>query len=179
MPILDRLAREQCEKAFASYINTHKTGTALATPVAVEVRVRKGTLTDDGAFTFENVDEIPLPCIAVSCPRVKPHESVGYPICELHVLVLTSVDEQDAADRASARFGYLAELFSDDKLATLMAAMNQPVSGPDNRVIKNFNLFGFALVEDMGQETDRHWMDHLVFEVHCNPTDDTNGDGSV
>jgi hypothetical protein len=177
MATLDRLAREQCEKAFAAYIISQKTGSALATPVDVPVHVRKGKLKDDGTFELENVDEVPVPCIAVSCPRTKPHD-MGYPICELHILSMTSVDEVNAATIAAARFGFIAELLNDDNIEVVKAAMNKPV-GTDNRVVKDFNVFGFFLSEDMGQETDRHWIDHIVYEVHCIPTDDTDGDGQV
>lgn len=179
-----RLAREQAEKAFAAYINGNRAGSPLATP-AVPVFVRKGKLLDNGSFELENVDEIPVPSIAVSCPRAKPHD-MDYPVCEVHILCLTSVDEDNGASPpvkvgatvAAARFGFIANLFGEENTAAVIAAMNRPTSPtPDNRVVKNFRVFGFYQTEDMGQETDRHWIDHLVFEVHCQPTDDVDGDG--
>lgn len=178
-----RLAREQTEKAFAAYLNAHRTSTPLT---GIPVFVRKGKFLDGGTFELERVDEIPLPAICVSCPRSKPHD-MGYPVCELHILVLTSVDEMNtatppapvAASVAAARFGYVAELFSEDNEPAVKLALNLPLSGGvDNRVVKNFKVFGFYQTEDMGQETDRHWIDHLIFEVHCIPTDDADGDGN-
>jgi hypothetical protein len=173
MATSSRLAREQTEKAFAAYLNANRTATPLA---GIPVQVRKGKLLDNGTLELENLDEIPLPCVAVACPRSRPHDG-GWPVCELHILSLNSVDEDQAATKASARFGFIAELLSEDHDATVKAALNMPSALPDNRVVKNYNVIGFYQTEDMGQETDRHWIDHLVFEVHCNPTDDLNGDG--
>lgn len=185
MATTSRLAREQAEKAFAAYIIANKPSSPLASP-DVPVFVRKGKLMGDGIFQLENVDEIPIPSIAVACPRTKPHD-MGYPVCEVHVLCLTSVDEMNSATPpvavgatvAAARFGYLANLFGEENYDTVKAAMNRPTSpAADNRVVKNFTMFGFYQTEDMGQETDRHWIDHLVFEAHCQPTDDLDGDGA-
>lgn len=182
MATLDRLSREQCEKAFAAYLNSIRAGSAIEN---VPVFVRKGKLMDDGSFQLENVDEIPVPSIAVSCPKSTPHD-LGYPICELHVMSLTSVDELNTADPpvpvgasvAAARFGFIAEKLDESNLPAVIAAVSKPV-GTDNRVIKNFNVFGMYQTDDLGQETERHWIDHLVFEVHCVPSDDLDGDGQA
>lgn len=186
MATLNRLAREQCEKAFANYIiqkkiNDPTNAAALLTPADVPVHVRKGKLAADGSFVLQNVDELPVPCIVLSCPRARNHE-MDYPVCELHILCLTSVDERDAAGSpnaasiAAARFGYIAELLDETNLAAVRTALNKP-AGTDTRIVKDFFVFGLYLTEDMGQETERHWIDHMIYEVHCIPTDDTDGDG--
>jgi hypothetical protein len=228
-----------------------------------------------GAFELENVDEIPVPSVAVSCPRSKPHD-MGYPVCELHIMSLTSTDEASAATKAADRFGFIAALLGEENTDAVIAALNYkwpftntkfgnldtmtvdgdplvwdnshgvwapadidfnnangylvavaqvssdpyvtgmsliryvngaaqssnlyPISPPgvivqdpdgpqitdfdavenvDARAVQDFQAFGFYQTEDMGQETDRHWIDHLVFEVHCQPTDDLDGDGET
>lgn len=181
MPTNVRLAREQCEKAFAAYLAQLKTTPPtwwvgpcpLADPVDVQIFIRKGEFDADGLYQLDKPDEIPLPCVAIAVPRVKPHESMGYPICELHVMVLQGIDEADVNARQSARFGFIAELFDDSHQLEVFAALN--LSNPD-RAVKNFNVFGMYQTEDMGKETARHWIDHLVYEVHCQPTDDVDGD---
>lgn len=175
MPTSLRLAREQCEKAFAAYLLAQKTALEdecpLVSPVDVPVLIRKGQLSEDGTYTLQNPDEIPLPAVAIACPKAAPHE-MGYPICELHFMILTGADETDAATRASARYGFLAELFDESHFADLQAALNKPADpDPDERAVQNFSIFGFYQTEDIGQETGRHWIDHLVYEVHCQPTD--------
>lgn len=179
MATLFRLAREKCETAFAQYILSKKSG-YLVTPVDVPVHVRRGKFLD-GQFALENPDEIPLPSVVVSCPRTVVH-AMGYPVCELHILVLGSADEDDATTRQPARIGTIAELFVDvdvdsDKYGEVLAYMNKPASGPDNRPVKDFALFGFYQNEEMGEETLTTLIDHLVFECHCLPTDDVDGDG--
>ena len=171
-----RLAREQCEKAFAAYVLAQKTALGadcpLVDPVDVPVLIRKGQFSEDGTYVLQNPDEIPLPAVCIACPRSTPHE-MGYPICELHLMILSGSDEEDAATRASARYGFLAELFDESHLANLQAAMNKPADpDPDERAVQNFVLFGLVLTEDMGQETGRHWIDHVVYGVHCQPTDE-------
>ncbi|CAN5458271.1 hypothetical protein BH20VER3_BH20VER3_00450 [soil metagenome] len=171
-----RLAREQCEKAFAGYLLAKKTELGLecplVSPVGVGVFIRKGQFDEDGNYVLQNPDEIPLPAVAVACPRATPHD-MGYPVCELHLMIFTGADEESAADRASARFGFLHELFDESHTAELFAALNPPVApDPDLRAVQNFSIFGFYLTEDMGQETGRHWIDHLVYEVHGQPTDE-------
>jgi hypothetical protein len=269
MATSSRLAREQTEKAFAAYLNDHR-GSALD---GIPVQIRKGKFKDDGTLELENLDEIPLPCVAVACPRSHPHDG-GWPVCELHILSLNSVDDENAATKASQRFGYIAALLGEENTESVMTSLNyrgplpytkfgdldtmtvggeplvwdvahgawapagvdwdnvtgyivaaaqitgdpytsglsilqylagavvsshlypviapgvivqdpagpqitdfEPVTGIDSRAVRNFKVFGFYQTEDMGQETDRHWIDHLVFEVHCNPTDDIDGDG--
>lgn len=165
--------------AFAQWIISKKSG-MLTAPTDVQVFVRRGKFLD-GALVLENPEEIPLPSVVVSCPRVVLHV-MGYPVCELHVLTLNSVDEDDARERHPGRFGLVAEMFNDvdvdqDSYDELLAFMRKPPSGPDNRLVKDFTVFGYAQSEEMGEETETTWIDHLVFEVHCIPTDDLDGDG--
>lgn len=182
-----RLAREQCEKAFAAYfqwIAAHPPAwaggvtTPLTDPTAVNIFIRKGQFDANGLYHLERPDEILLPAVCLAVPQVKPHPGMEYPICELHVIIMNGVDEKDVNSRQSSRFGFIAELLDESHKAELFAAVNKPDSGADNRVVKNFNLFGFYQTEDMGKETGRHWIDHLVFECHCLPTDDINGDSA-
>jgi hypothetical protein len=175
----ERLNREQCEKAFAAYIIAQKADPPdwgdpcpLVDPVDVGVFVRKGQFNDAGQYVLETPEEIPLPAVCVAAARVKPHE-MGYPVVELHVLVINAVDETEASTRLSARFGFVSELLDESHQSELFTALNKPV-GTDNRVVKNFHIFGFYPTEEMGQETERRWIDHLVYEVHCNPTDDAS-----
>jgi len=182
MATLFRLSREKCEFAFAQFILERKSG-SLLTPVDVPILVRRGKITDQGQFELENAGEIPLPSIVVSCPRVTTH-IMGYPICELHLLSLNSVDEDDCSVLIPARFGILADLFpdidiDDVKYGAVLTAMNAPTPGPDVRKVRDFNVFGYAPVEDMGEETNTTWIDHIVLEVHCVPTDDVDGDGDA
>lgn len=170
MATTERLAREQCEKAFAGFFNSIKAGSPLAAP-DVPVFIRKGSFNADGVYELENPNEIPLPSLCLACPRSKPHE-MGYPICELHVVLLTSADETDASTQQSARFGFVSEALDDSHMADVQAALSKPAAGPDNRTVKNFTVFGFYQTEDMGQEADRRWIDQLVIDVHCTPSDD-------
>lgn len=184
MPINGRLAREQCEKAFAAYLLNVKSNppswsdpTPLSRPEDVGVFIRKGQFNERGEYELERPDDIPLPSVCIAVPRIKPHEIMGYPICELHVIIMNGTDEDDASNRASARFGFVAELFDDSHQVDLFAALNKPTVGPDPRAVQNFRIFGMYLTEDMGRETGRHWIDHAVFDCHCLPTDDSDGDG--
>lgn len=169
-----RLNREQCEKAFAAYLTAKKVELGnlcpLVEPVDVGVYIRKGQFNEAGEYLLDNPEEIPLPFIGLACPVAKPHEGMAYPICEMHFILMTSADEESAAARASARFGFLTELFDESHQAALFAALNAPATGPDERAVKDFHIFGYYQTEDMGQETDRRWIDHLVFEAHCTPS---------
>lgn len=175
-----RLAREQCEKAFAAYLLAQKTNPPswsspcpLMDPVDIPVLIRKGQFDENGAYVLEKPEEIPIPSVCVAVPRVKPHPGMDYPICELHVMVFSGVDEQDSNVRQSARFGFVSELLDESHQAELFDALN--LTNP-TRVVTNFNIFGMYLTEDMGEETGRHWLDHLVYECHCQPTDDVDSD---
>ena len=175
-----RLAREQCEKAFAAYLIKQKTTPPswanpcpLADPVDVPVHIRKGQFNDAGQYALEKPDDIPVPAVCIAVPRSKPHPGMEYPICELHIMILSAIDEKDANNRQSSRFGFIAELFDESHKQELFDALN--LSNPD-RLVANFSVFGMYQTEDMGQETQRRWIDHLVYEVHCQPTDDVDGD---
>ncbi len=176
-----RLSRERVEQAVAQFIIERRTG-ALATPTEVPVLIRKGKVDKEtGKFELENPDEITLPAVVISCPRAEPH-AMGYPICEVHILCMNSMAGDDAADLQAGRFGLIAELFPDvdlDRLKHLsvMTGLNKPASGTDTRKVKDFTLFDFYPTDDLGEETGHTWIDHLVFDFHCVPTDDTDGDG--
>jgi hypothetical protein len=178
-----RLAREQCEKAFANYFQWIAANppawaanpTPLTDPVAVNVFIRKGQFDADGQYHLESPDEIALPAVCVAVPQVKPHPGMEYPICELHVIIMNGVDEEAVNDRQLARLGFIAELLDESHKDELFARLNKPALAVDDRTVKNFNIFGFYQTEDMGREEGRHWIDHLVYECHCLPTDDVNG----
>lgn len=169
-----RLAREQAERAFAQFLISKKEG-SLVTPVDVPVLIRKGKLEENGTFKLDQEgDEIPLPSLVISCPRAVVH-AAGHYVCDLHVLCLNSVDEEDARSRISDRFGLVANALPDidaDPTAhqAVFTFMNKPASGTDERIVKDFHLIGLVPTDDMGEETGTSWIDHLVFEVHCNPT---------
>ncbi len=182
MAINVRLAREQCEKAFAAHLQyiaanppSWANPTPLTDPEPVNIFIRKGQFDANGLYHLEKPDEIVLPAVCIAVPQMRPHQGMEYPVCELHVILMTGVDEKDVNDRQSARFGFIAELFDESRKDELFARINKPALAVDDRVVKDFNLFGFYQTEDMGKETGRHWIDHLVFECHCLPTDDING----
>lgn len=179
-----RLAREQCEKAFAAYLIAQKVTppawSTVPSPLTanggqpdVPVFIRKGQLDASGIYHLDKPDDVPLPSICIAVPRVKPHVGMDYPVCELNVLVLSSIDEDDVNARHSARVGFISELFDESHQAELFQALNL---GNVNRTVHNFNIFGMYLTEEMGEETGRHWIDHFVYECHAQPTDDVNGD---
>lgn len=179
----ERLAREQCEKAFAAYIIAQKTSppdwfdpTPLTDPVDVPVFIRKGQFNDQGEYLVDNPDDVPLPAVCIGCPRAKPHEGMDYPICELHVIVMNAADEVNAATVHSARFGFLAELLDVSRRGDVIAALNKPI-GTDMREVQNFSVWGIIPMLEEGHEVDRRWVDHLVYEIHCVPTDDVAGAG--
>lgn len=176
----ERLARERCELAFAAYINAQKSvdlACPLIVPVDVPIFIRKGRLDPStGLYVLGDaeVEELPVPSINIAVPKVKPHEALAYPICELHVILASGVDEENSAARISARFGWMCELLDESHQATIFAALNQPPA-PDNRKVKDFHVFGYYQVEEVGQEMGRKFLDHLIYDVHCVPTDDLSG----
>ncbi len=174
VPLL-RLSRERCEQAFAQYV-AEKLAGLTDPPESLQnlpVFVRKGQYdSTDGTYTLDNPDEIPLPAICFGAPRVRPHEVMNYAIVELHVIVMSQVDEKDVMTRASERVGFVCELLDATNFAALETALNPP-GGTDNRVVKDFTVWGLVPTQEQGQETDRHWMDHLTYEVHCVPVDNT------
>jgi hypothetical protein len=194
MSTTSRLSRQQCEAVYLSYLQALMAASGNDVISSVTCIARNGTIDGEGNFQLvgitgaqatddfnDQVDDLPLPALCVSAPRSREHEmGCGYQVVELHLILLTSVDEKDgggnvvASANAGTRFGFIAQAMSEDNYATALAAINEPESGPDNRAVKNFRAFGFYMTEDMGQESARHWIDHLVFEVHCVPTDDTS-----
>lgn len=181
-----RLSRENCEKAFTAFIDASRAiPGAPASVLELPILARKGKLDQDGKFQLpgitdsddpnhdDAINDLPIPCICIAAPRAVPH-AAGYDVVELHLLGLNSVDEPECGARSAERFGWLAGLFTDEVNAAVIEALNKPASGPDTRVARDFMVFGFYLTEDQGQETDRHWIDHLLFEVHCQSTDDTS-----
>lgn len=163
-----RLSRSQCERAVAAYLDAAKAGTAHA---EVPVNVRMGELDAEGNFKLNNIEELPIPCIAVSAPRAEQH-AMGYSIVELHVAVLGSINSETSAAHVE-RVGWVAERL--EQLANDPAPLNQPASGPDNRVVKDFRAFGIEVQDETGQEVEQAFVDDFAFRFHCQPTDDVSG----
>lgn len=170
-----RKARANLEKGVAQYIMGKLVGTAYA---AIPVNVRMGEIDGTtGAFTLAKLDELPLPMIAVACPRAERH-SMGFPVCQLHVIVLGSIDGNTDADTPSQNHedlaGFIGAMIGEENYPAIILALNPPLVGPDNRVMKDLLVFGIIYGDELSQETDRSYLDDWTLTVHCQPTTDTS-----
>ena len=198
-----RLSRANLEKAVAAFLieelaaiealPAYPAGTELS---SVPVHIRMGETDNEGKFKLNKLDEIPCPAICVAASRAERHP-FGYAKCELHIIVLGSVDPvelpegsdppiggsiitEGSTDFNNAKHqhetivGHVAEIFSEANMADNLERMNPPASGPDTRGFKDFLGFGYLATDDSSQETERHWIDDFVLEFHCQPTTDTS-----
>lgn len=181
-----RLSRSRLEQAIAAYITLQKSliaddDVAKGVVESIPVLTRKGEIDDDGKFKLEIMDDVPLPCYIISCPRAQTAKngSMGYPICELHIIIMGNIDpgddNVDVKTLSEIVVGWVAQLFSEDNFDVVIAGLNAPDEGEDTRVVKQFRIFGYVCEDETSQETDRHWIDDLSYTVHCQPTDDTTG----
>jgi hypothetical protein len=169
-----RLTRSQTEKALCAFIKAKLPDAPSPAPITAPVFIRQGQVNDEGSLILENPDDIPLPSIVVAVPSVRRHE-MGYGVCEVHVVVCGGVDGTNAASKHDALAGYIMAILGEDNRGTVLTALNPPASGSDERDVKEFRAFGYLLANEFSQETGRAWMDDLVFEFHCQPTDDISG----
>lgn len=163
------------EQALIAYIQS----IALTGTPAFEIPVhsRCGKM-EDGVYVLEELDSITLPSIVVSCPGSKVHD-MGFSECEVHIIVAGSVARRAGVNETPKEAheelaGWVAAAFRDDNLNEVMTYCNAPDSGPDNRTVKDFRMFGYFNEDPSSTETDRQWMDDTVIIVHCQPTDDTS-----
>lgn len=165
-----RLARGQLEKAIVAFIEKKREGTEY---FELSIQARLGELDAQGKFKLANLDEVPLPSVAVAAPILERHP-MGYAAGDVHIVVLGSQDGEDATNKHEALVGWIASLFGEDQLATVVAAVSPPSSGTDERKIKNFRMFGLLSRDESSQETDRAFIDDFVYLTHSQPTDDVS-----
>lgn len=178
-------SRSQAEKAIAAYIEASKLlAQAEIQPLLAitPIHVRMGKLdSETGLFVLDEVDDIPLPSICVAVPKAERF-IMGYAICDVHIVVCGGIDATDwgnwstlnPKDSHESISGFVAALFDEQRRSEILAALNKP-DGEDIRTVKDFRAFGFKFVDDSSQESERQWMDDLVLEFHCQPTDDVSG----
>ena len=176
-----RLSRSQLEKAIVAYIEKCLSQTRFHW---VTVQARAGEVDENGRFKLTDLQELPLPCVAVAAP-VGIRHPMGFTECELHVIVLGPMNkieddtkpEKNVIDPSNFHtelVGIVANVLGEEMLDQVRAAVNAPESGPDLRRVKDFRLFGYLPKDESSQETDTSFIDDFVYTAHSQPTDDTS-----
>jgi hypothetical protein len=161
-----RLSRANLEKAIAAFLISRlaeaaadNTSPNLANINSVPVHVRMGKLDENGTFELADIDDIPLPAVCVAVPRSERHP-FGYSKCEMHVIVLGSVNKTKVADfpaignvtqtiseegedvvynkpkeQHETIAGFIAECLAEQNHDTVLADLNPPEAGPDERTV--------------------------------------------
>lgn len=190
MSTILRKAKDKTEQAVAAFLAAKiqaETDPLVEFLKETPVHVRKSEFDKDGQYVPPeegDTTEIPLPCIVVCCPKATPHEVMAYPVCEVRILIMGSVDPpeapegedpKDMKDLHEKTVGFIAALMDEEHHADNLAALNKPSVGDDERPVKDFRVFGYFHDDDNAVETDRMWIDDFTYLFHCVPTDDTSG----
>jgi hypothetical protein len=169
-----RLSRTRAEEAIAAFIKAKLADAPAPAPDDCPVFIRQGEVDDNGSLILDNPDDIPLPSIVVSATQSQRH-AMGYSVVQLHVMVCGGTDGEDAAEKHDTLAGYVAAIFGEENRNDVCVALSPPIAGPDNRAVKEFRAFGYLLTDEFSQQSGRAWIDDVVYEFHCQPTDDTSG----
>ena len=152
-------------------------------PAPVTIQLLEGEIKEsDGELVLpESFEDMKLPALIVGCARAREHGmGGGYMICEAAIMVVTQLDEPEAARRHDERVGFVSgqlmnrvdpEDLEKDSLDIVRDELNAPTAGPDNRKVKDFTCFGFGDLEEEGTEQSRRVIDMIKLDVHCQATD--------
>ena len=175
--------------AFAAYLRNYydpNNGNIAVDQATLDVLCRRPGTVLDGLPVIEGQSPTAysIPCIVVNCAKSTPLSvdfDAPWEEVELDVHVMSQLEEQNegteenaatlspAAQLHAERVGAIEILMS--ATADIMAAMNEPVSPPDNRPVTSFNVFGYFSEGKSSEQSDLHWDDVLMFKVHCAPYD--------
>jgi hypothetical protein len=153
----ERAVKQRCEKAFASFLNSQRTpGTPL--------------FSAKGIYIGQDNETIELPCVVVKCDKAEEHIPLtGYFVATLEIMVFSSIDESNANDLQEQIVGQIqSALFP---MTDVRSVLNAPTDGPDTRAVRDFRVHGYFCQEESGRVTERHWIDTIVYEVHCQASD--------
>lgn len=60
---------------------------------------------------------------------------------------------------------------ANPEAGAIMAALNKPASGPDDREVTPLHIYDITPSEDNGDIVEEGWIDELVYDVLCQPMD--------
>lgn len=127
-------------------------------PLAVHVMA--GEIDEEGELP-EEWEQLTLPALVVQCPSSDPHP-IGYDICEVSLLMMTTPQEQRAPDRTRVRTAWLTSIFDEQFLPTLATALSATIDG--------LTVIGIERVGDSHQENGRHIIGVARLRVHATVT---------
>lgn len=169
--------RTTVERALAHYIATSDLeGVSLGdfaatfkgdeyTAVPLAIHCIPGAIGQQGEIP-EEWAKLTLPAIVVACARSEPH-LVGYDICEVSLIAITTPEEIDAPAKVQARVGWLSALFDEDNLDEIVDALNPPPSGPDDRAVRGIQFVGLERAGEDHTENGRQILSSVKLKVHA------------
>ncbi len=169
-------ATTQTEKAFAAYVYAGKTG--ILAPVSVHAG--QSGLFDGTAFRLiQDASGSPVvvtpPVVILVADQMKQMGlDSGLYEGRLRAIVETQADDEQAAeDLHSARVEAVRDWLED--FTTVAAAMNQPATGPDTRVVKDFTVSALVYQDERPYVKERSLYTELSYYVFVCPQDPVTG----
>lgn len=183
--------RSTAERAIAHYLSTVQLdGVGLAdfpatfkgdeaTEVPLSFHCIAGEIGAQGEIPEEWAN-LTMPAVVVASARSDPHY-IGYDICDVSIVVITTPEEIDAPARVQARIGWVSTLFDEDNLDAVVEDLNPPLTGSDARAVKGIQFIGLERNGEDRTENGRQILESVKLRVHAmglpeSPADPTSPD---
>jgi hypothetical protein len=112
----------------------------------------------------EEWGNLKLPALIVAIAQSDAH-LVGYDVCDVQFIAITSPDEINAPTMVQRRIGWLSAIFDEDNLDAIAADLNAPAAGEDTRLVKGLQVIGIMRAGQSHAENGRHVLSTLKLEV--------------
>ena len=122
--------------------------------------------------TRQEITDVKFPRLVLDALRSPEDPAVeGLYRVELDMHLGTKATETDGATTADVlhaqRVGQLTDLLGYGARATILAALNAPETGPDNRTVKGIEFYDLFVEEEAGDILERVWVERITYVVVC------------
>jgi hypothetical protein len=130
------------------------------TTVPLSVHCICGQIGADGEIP-EDWSKLTLPALVVACTRSEPHP-IGYDLCDVSLIAMTTADEVGAPARVQSRIGWLSALFDEENLDLIRDDLNSPEAA-----VKGLHVVGIERAGEDHSENGRQVLSTLKLRIHA------------
>ncbi|HEX8310617.1 MAG TPA: hypothetical protein VF614_04810 [Chthoniobacteraceae bacterium] len=185
----ERKTRSTAARAIAAYLETQVAAATAAgnlpaawAPVTIQLLEGRISTDEEGELVLpEKFENLSFPAVVIGCTRAKEHDmGSGYYVIDVTVMTITQIDDDDSPRQHDARAGFVSACFLNqvdpddlekESLVIVAEKLSAPPAGEDSRKVQGFHCYGFAGIDEEGNEAQRRVVDSLKLEMHCQAVD--------